>query len=101
MWIDCICRGIKLRRIVCAYAPTEDGSTHQKDTFYKELSEVTVVEKKRQSIVFDDMNATAEYCASFVGGSNCTHTGANDNGERFATFLSTKELALSNPWFQH
>ena len=100
MWIDCICHGMKLR-IVCTYAPTEEGSSHQKDTFYKELSEVSVVEKKRQLIVCGDMNATAEYCTSFVGGSNCTHTGANDNGERFANFLSSKELALSNTWFQH
>ena len=100
MWIDCICHGMKLR-IVCTYAPTEEGSSYQKDTFYKELSEVSVVEKKRQLIVCGDMNATAEYCTSFVGGSNCTHTGANDNGERFANFLSSKELALSNTWFQH
>ena len=60
-----------------------------------------MVEKKRQLIICGDMNATAEYCKSFVGGSNCTHSGANDNGERFATFLSTEELALSNTWFQH
>ena len=87
---------------VCIYAPTEEGSVHQKETFCKELSEASVVaEKKRQLIVCGDMNATAEYCKSFVGGSNCTHSGANDNREGFATFLSTKELALSNTWFQH
>ena len=99
--LNSICHGMKLR-IVFAYAPTEEGSFHQKETFYKELGEASVVaEKKRQLIVCGDMNATAEYCKSFVGGSNCTHSGANDNGERFATFLSTKELALSNTWFQH
>ena len=100
MWIDCVCYGMKLR-IVSAYASTEKGSQNQKETFYKELSEIYVAEKKRQLVICGDMNAIAECCTSFVGGMNCTHLNANDNGERLANFLTSKELALSNTWFEH
>ena len=60
-----------------------------------------MAEKKRQRVICGDMNATAEYCTSFVGGMDCTHLNANDNGERLANFLTSKELALSNTWFEH
>ena len=48
-----------------------------------------------------DMNATAEYCVSFVGGKKCEVSDANDNGNRFGEFLIEKELALLNTWFEH
>lgn len=60
-----------------------------------------MAEKKRQLVICGDMNAIAEYCTSFVGGIICTHLNANDNGERFTNFLTSKELALSNTWFEH
>ena len=100
MWIDCVCYGMKLR-VVSAYEPTEQGSQNQKVNFYKELNECCVADKKRQLVICGDMNATSEYCTSFVGGMNCAHLDANDNGERLANFLISKELALSNTWFEH
>ena len=100
IWIDCICYGMKLR-IICAYAPTEIDSQDQKDKFYKDLNQNCVIEKKRQLIICGDMNATAEYCKSFVGGKKCTYSNANNNGERFANFLISNELALSNTWYEH
>jgi len=57
--------------------------------------------EKRQLMICGDMSATAEYCTSFVGGMNCTHSNANDNGVRLANFLTSKELALTNTWFEH
>ena len=100
MWIDCLCYGIKIR-VVSAYAPTEEGSENQKDQFYKELNESCKLEEKRQLIVCGDMNATAEYCKSFVGGSNCSISAANNNGERFSEFLTLNDLCLSNTWYEH
>ena len=100
IWIDCICYGMKLR-IICAYAPTEIDSQDQKDKFYNDLNQNCVIEKKRQLIICGDMNATAEYCKSFVGGKKCTYSNANNNGERFANFLISNELALSNTWYEH
>ena len=100
MWIDCVCYGMKIR-IISAYAPTEEGSENQKVQFYKDLNECCNLEEKRQLVICGDMNATAEYCTSFVGGSNCTYGNANNNGEKFADFLISNELTLSNTWFEH
>lgn len=47
MWIDCVCFGMKIR-IISAYAPTEDGSGHQKDQFYKDLNDCCKLVEKRQ-----------------------------------------------------
>ena len=100
MWIECVCYGIKLR-IISAYAPTEDGTSSQKDDFYRQLKEHTVSAKKHQIILCGDMNATAEFCKSFVGGKKSEVTNANDNGKRFANFLILKELSLANARFEH
>ena len=100
MWIDCQIYGMKIR-VISAYAPTEEGSESQKDQFYKDLNDCCKLQDKRQLMVCGDMNATASYCTSFVGGSNCLYTNANNNGERFADFLTSNELCLSNTWFQH
>ena len=81
---------------ISAYAPTEEGSENQKVQFYKDLNECCKLEEKRQLVICGDMNATAEYCTSFVGGSNCTYGNANNNGEKFADFFISNELTLSN-----
>ena len=77
MWIDCV------------WNETPNCICSNRRRFYKELSGICVAEKKRQLVICGDMNATAEYWMSFVGGMNCTHLNANDNGERLANFLTS------------
>ena len=71
MFIDCIVYGIKLR-VVRAY------------------------DNKRQLLICGDMNATADYGKSFVGGKTCIVHNPNNNGTRFAEFLNNSELSLAN-----
>ena len=52
-------------------------------------------------MICGNMNATAEFGRSFVGGRSCSISNANDNGERFSNFLNLNELSLANTWFQH
>ena len=98
--IDLVCYGIKVR-VISAYSPTELATTSQKDNFYRLLMSNCKTQKKQQLIVCGDMNATADFGKSFVGGRKCTFNDANDNGERFAQLLISNELALANSWFEH
>ena len=52
-------KGFKIR-IVSAYAPTEcDGSTGQKDNFYRQLKKACVKQSKHQKLIINgDFNAT-------------------------------------------
>ena len=101
IWIDCICYGIKIR-IVSAYSPTEAGVKSQKDSFYSDLTRHSVTEKTRQLLIGGDMNATADYGKSLIGGKSAHLVkGANDNGERLNNFITINKLALVNTWFEH
>ena len=74
----------------------------QKDKFYKLLRDVnTTIDNKRQLLICGDMNATADYGKSFVGGKTCIVHNPNNNGTRFAEFLNNSELSLANTWFEH
>ena len=100
MYVECRCYGMKLR-VVCAYAPQEGRPVSEKANFYKQLSDSCKVNKGYQLVIAGDMNATAKYCVSFVGGKKCEIVNANDNANRFWDFLIQKELALVNTWFEH
>ena len=101
MYIDCVCYGTKLR-IISAYAPTEaNGTQSQKDSFYSDLTRISKIKNNRQLLIGGDMNATANYGKSFMSGKNVEFKHANDNGERFASFLIDNGLALANTWFEH
>ena len=52
-------KGFKIRA-VSAYAPTDcDGSTHQKDSFYRELKKASKKQSKHQKLFINgDFNAT-------------------------------------------
>lgn len=100
IWIDCVFYGIRLR-IVSAYAPTEEAKDSTKDHFYKTLRDHCVVGQKQQLLLGSDMNATANFGKSFMGGKKCSMSGANNNGTRFYEFLNLKEYGLLNTWFEH
>ena len=67
MYIECRCYVMKLR-VVSAYAPQEGRPESEKNSFYKQLNDTCKVNKGFQLVLAGDMNATAEYCVSFVGG---------------------------------
>ena len=100
MSVECVCYGMKLK-IVCAYAPQELRPLSEKNAFYHLLNEHCKIKKGYQLVVAGDMNATADYCVSFVGGKKSEIVNANDNGNRFGEFLIKEELALLNTWFEH
>ena len=100
IWIDCVFNGINMQ-IVSAYAPTEVSKESAKDQFYKILRDNCKVAPKQQLILGADMNSTADYGKSFMGGKKCFMGESNDNGKRFYNFLNTKEYALLNTWFEH
>ena len=93
IWIDCIFHGIRLR-IVSAYAPTEKAKDSAKDHFYKTLRDHCVVGPKQQLILGGDLNATADFGKSFMGGKKCDFSGANNNGTRLYEFLNLKEYLV-------
>ena len=67
MYIECRCYGMKLR-VVSAYASQEGRPESEKNSFYEQLNDTCKVNKGFQLVLAGDMNATAEYCVSFVVG---------------------------------
>lgn len=90
--------------VIQVYAPTNEASKEDKDTFYQKLHSIMMNRKKRDvTFVMGDLNAQ-------VGSSNEEHKNVmgchgvgtmNDNGERLADFCATEDLVIGGTLFPH
>ena len=78
-------------RVVNVYSPTESGSEHQKDAFYRLLQKACKITKKHEKlIVAGDFNAKTSLVydkCCYNGTNSITDNDCNDNGYRLKTFL--------------
>ena len=107
MVADIVVRGCKIR-IISAYAPTEDKPLSTKQTFYRELKKLCLVDNKTKLSIHGDFNATTTITrrhSNFFGGrgKNIYDEGdtSNENGNLFLDFCGLMKLSILNTWFDH
>ena len=93
-------------RIINGYSPTNiDGSTSQKEEFYRKLRKACIKQEKHQKIIIaGDFNAQTEiiYGQCFFDGlkviedNNC-----NDNGYRLKSFCRERGYCLPQTYYDH
>ena len=105
MAMDVTICGCKIR-VISAYAPTENSVPSSKQTFYRELKKLCVVEQNRKICINGDFNATTSIGlrhSCFDGRNDVGYEDdiSNDNGERFLEFCKKEKFSILNTWFQH
>jgi len=92
-----------LLQVIVAYAPTEEASQYDKDTFYQDLDSVYQNLRPTQAtVILGDFNAvsgTDRNCYCKVLGPHGSGT-SNDNTERLLNFCSGAGLRVAGSWFQ-
>ena len=86
--------------IVVVYAPTNQDSTEEKDSFYKDL-DCVITRGNGLAIVMGDFNASISERMSKVVGPHGLSKSTSDNGERLVSFARTYGLCITNTFFQH
>ena len=107
MAADLTVRGCKVR-IVSGYAPTLSGtSLALKQQFYRDLSNISKVERHRKLMVMGDFNAEPQFCrthARYDARTSRIDDGidlTNENVRLFLQYCGKLKLSILNTWFDH
>ena len=98
--------GCKLRIISC-YAPTLQSSLTTKQSFYRDLTNLSKTEKNRKLLIQGDFNAELQISrqhSCFDGRSTAIQEGLNqinENSMLFLQYCQRNQLSILNTWFSH
>jgi len=104
MAMNAIVYGFKIR-LVNVYSPTNtDGSTLQKDAFYRKVKKICISKEKHHKIlVGGDFNAITDVVLSkscYNGYQIIEDENCNDNGSRIKTFCRSQKLHMLQTYFE-
>ena len=91
-------------RVINVYAPTESGSSNEKDVFYRSIKKACVKRQKNQKlIVLGDFNAKTSLAAKkcCFDGTNIIDDISNDNGTRMKSFCRENRLCIASSFFEY
>ena len=91
--------------LICCYAPTNEASDNDKDSFYRDLDSIMNNTPKHDvTLLLGDLNAQLtndNHGFQGILGKHSLHSSSNDNGERLLELCLSHDLVIGSTIFPH